>query len=191
VPRPPTGCGDCPWRRGARYGHSDEDIRCLDHGQDPCSSVDARQEHQGTTAEQGRQKFREEMRATGVATLEEANRFLQMQFLPQMNAQPKDSHQTKDVHKQLKSFDSLEDLSCRIATRMVGHASTFAFGHQRYALQRNLPQGTRLEIRVDENGKFRAYTDGRQVEFSPVPPRVRRTPKPRSLKTRLSRSLTA
>jgi hypothetical protein len=103
-----------------------------------------------------------EMRVEGITTLDEANRYLESDWIPFWNERfAVEPAEGKDRHRPLPKRARLETLFAEIWTRVVTSDFTFRFKNRRYQIQKEQARGIRpkdritIELRVDGSAHFR------------------------------------
>src|SRR4051794_18041991 len=111
------------------------------------------------------------LRLAKVATLKDANAFLESEYWPEWNA-----HFARPVadfpnqHRALPSQLDLATVLCHVEERAIGNDYTFSFAGRRYQIERAAVQAgmrrqrLRVELRLD--GELKARYQGRYVEIS-------------------------
>ena len=128
-----------------------------------------------------------QLRLAKIATLEQANAFLEKEYWPEWNAHfARPVTDFADHHRALTPPLELAAILCHVEQRVIGNDYTFAFAGRRYQIQRGQVQAgmrhqrIRVELRLD--GELKARYQGNYVDFtecgSPVveaSPRVSKT----------------
>jgi len=111
------------------------------------------------------------LRLAKVATLEDANAFLESEYWPEWNA-----HFARPVadfpnqHRALTPQLELAAILCHVEDRVIGNDYTFSFAGRRYQIVRSAVQAgmrrqrVRVELRLD--GELKARYQGRYLEIS-------------------------
>jgi len=111
------------------------------------------------------------LRLAKVATLEDANKFLESEYWPEWNA-----HFARPVadfpnqHRALTSQLELATILCHVEDRVIGNDYTFSFAGRRYQIVRSAVQAgmrrqrVRVELRLD--GELKARYQGQYLEIS-------------------------
>jgi transposase len=111
------------------------------------------------------------LRLAKVATLEDANEFLEGEYWPEWN-----THFARPVadfpnqHRALTSQLELAAILCHVEDRVIGNDYTFSFAGRRYQIVRSAVQAgmrrqrVRVELRLD--GELKARYQGRYLEIS-------------------------
>jgi hypothetical protein len=111
------------------------------------------------------------LRLAKVATLEDANEFLEREYWPEWNA-----HFARPVadfpnqHRALTPQLELAAILCHVEDRVIGNDYTFSFAGRRYQIGRSAVQAgmrrqrVRVELRLD--GELKARYQGRYLEIS-------------------------
>jgi hypothetical protein len=127
------------------------------------------------------------LRVAGARTLEQANAYLESEFLPWWNrtltVKP---NRDDDAHRKLERGYDLRSTLCHVATRQVGNDYTLQFESQRYQIeQSSISSGlrggkVRVERRLD--GTIAVRFSKRYLAIAPivVPTRAAAPPKSRS-----------
>jgi len=133
------------------------------------------------------------LRHAGITTLEQANQYLEQEFLPWFNAHcTVEPGHPKNAHRPLGKKLSLDGILCQVFQRQLGQDYTFQFQRHRYQIARaDLVAGmrgsaVRIEVRLD--GSLAARFGERYLTLSVCQPEpAQPTPvaaPPRSPKTR-------
>ncbi len=110
------------------------------------------------------------LRLAKVATLVDANQFLEQEYWPEWNehfARPVDDF--PNHHRALTPQLDLRAILCHVEERVIGNDYTFSFAGRRYQIQRAQAQAgmrrqrVRVELRLD--GDLKARYQGRYVEI--------------------------
>lgn len=114
-----------------------------------------------------------ELRVRAIATLEEANRFLEEVYLDYWNerfaVEPPQAH---DAHRSLPKTAHLEALLAETTTRSVGNNFTIRYKNRRWQISKRQARGIRprskvtVELRLDGSVHFRFQT--RYLQLEPV-----------------------
>src|SRR5579862_5170892 len=111
------------------------------------------------------------LRLAKIATLKDANAFLEQEYWPEWNA-----HFARPVadfpnqHRPLTPQLDLATILCHVEERVIGNDYTFSFAGRRYQIVRSQVragmrrQRVRVELRLD--GELKARYEGRYVEIS-------------------------
>jgi hypothetical protein len=126
-----------------------------------------------------------QLRLARVATLEDANRFLESEYWPEWNARfARPVEEFPNHHRPLNENLDLAAILCHVEERMIANDYTFSFAGRRYQILRPAVeagmrrQRLRVELRLDGELKARyrgSYVDIAECGARPVPP----PPKPK------------
>jgi transposase len=128
-----------------------------------------------------------QLRLARIATLEDANRFLEHEYWPEWNARfARPVAEFPDHHRPLNEHLDLAAILCHVEERVIGNDYTFSFAGRRYQIQRPAVQAgmrrqrLRVELRLD--GELKARYQGRYLDIGecgtaqPAPPATRKKP---------------
>lgn len=127
------------------------------------------------------------MRAEGIATLEEANLFLDNHYLPEWEALfTKAARCGDDAHRPMGKQHNLEAILCRVEQRVVTNDYTFRLGAKTYQIDRQQvrPRLRGATVRVEQrpNGEVKVRFEDCYLDVSEceMPAAKSKLPKPSS-----------
>jgi transposase len=111
------------------------------------------------------------LRLAKVATLKDANAFLEREYWPEWNTQfARPVAEFPNHHRPLTAQLDLGAILCHVEERVIGNDYTFSFAGRRYQILRSQAQAgmrrqrLRVELRLD--GELKARYEGRYVEIA-------------------------
>ena len=122
-----------------------------------------------------------EMRVGGVKTIEQANAYLESEYLPEWNAKfavvPACAD---DAHRPLRKQDHLDTILCRVEQRVVGHDYTVRLHGQTYQIARSdiRPKLRQARVRVEQrrNGTIAVRFENQYLQVQACEPVERVAP---------------
>jgi hypothetical protein len=121
-----------------------------------------------------------QLRLARVATLEDANRFLENEYWPEWNARfARPVEEFPNHHRSLNEQLDLAAILCHVEERVIGNDYTFSFAGRRYQILRGAVQAgmrrqrLRIELRLDGELEARfqgSYLDIAECGARPIPP---------------------
>jgi hypothetical protein len=138
-------------------------------------------------------RLRNELRLNGIKSIEEANRFLQRDFLPRFNKQfAVVAANPRPAWRPSPGPARLASVMCTKATRILSNDHTFAYEGNAWQVRPTLgvPALARrqVEVRVTLKGQVQAWLGDRRLRIAPAPISLRlvKSEKPASPLTRLA-----
>jgi transposase len=126
------------------------------------------------------------LRLAKVATLKDANAFLEREYWPEWNTQfARPVAEFSNHHRPLTPQLDLAAILCHVEERVIGNDYTFSFAGRRYQILRSQAQAgmrrqrVRVELRLD--GELKARYEGRYLEIAECSTRPA-TPEPKANK---------
>jgi hypothetical protein len=121
------------------------------------------------------------MRAEGIQTLEQANAFLEAEYLPEceklFSVRPASSD---DAHRPLGKQHELAAILCHVEARVVTNDYTFRFGSRIYQIARKDVRtglrGSRIRVERRSNGQIVARWNDKYLDISLCTPAAQVTP---------------
>jgi transposase len=114
-----------------------------------------------------------EMRLSKIRTIEQANEFLQTQYLPQCH-NPRymvQAHNPVSAYRPLAPHTNLEAIFCVKEYRIIGKDHTVSVAGDKYLISDQLKfsiHKQRIELRFDQDGGWKAYFAGRELKLVKV-----------------------
>lgn len=114
-----------------------------------------------------------EMRLSKIRTIEQANEFLQTQYLPQSH-NPRhmvQAHNPVSAYRPLAPHTDLEAIFCVKEYRIIGKDHTVSIGGDKYVISDQLRfsiHKQRIELRFNQHGRWKAYFAGRELKLVKV-----------------------
>lgn len=122
-----------------------------------------------------------ELRLAGISTMEEANRFLQEEFLPKFNAKfTVEPAEPGDLHRKLtaKERTHLNSIFSRQTERTVKNDFTISFANQWYQLTKSQPvtvcKGDKVVMEEHLDGSMKIRLRGKHLNYELLPDRPKR-----------------
>ncbi len=136
------------------------------------------------------------MRVAGVTTLEQANAYLEAEYVPEWNAKFAVAPAcADDAHRPLQKQHRLEALLCRVEPRVVGNDYTIRMNGQTYQIAREQIRprlrGARVRIEQRRDGTVAVRFENQYLSVQLCPPVRKALPpaasKPKKIRNRSSR----
>lgn len=114
-----------------------------------------------------------ELRVLGIKALEEANKYLQQQFIPnywQMQ-NTVEARNLQSRYRRLAVGENLDQIFCMKFSRQIGRSHTFGFNREQYRITGGIVgslAGKEITLIERETGALEAYYGHLRLEFKPI-----------------------